>query len=94
MATEPTATLVINSDSSYCSACGGGAEFYEEAHLTLMPREIGGRYEVLQDADRSGCGARFIATATDSFAPAAAVAIQEQRPDLLFMGVHGVEGRA
>lgn len=89
-----TATLVINSDSSYCSACGGGAMLDEDAHFTILPREVAGGYVELPEGQRSGCGATFIASATESFMPAIAELIRQTRPDLPFMGVYGVEGRA
>jgi hypothetical protein len=88
------ATLVINSDSSYCSACGGGAEMNEDAHLTLLPRELAGGYVPLPEGQRAGCGATFTASATDSFMPGIGELIRQTRPDLPFIGVHGVEGRA
>ena len=89
-----TATLVINSDSSFCSACGGGAEMDEDAHLTLLPREVAGGYVPLPEGQRAGCGATFVASATESFMPAIGELIRQARPDLPFMGVYGVEGHA
>ncbi len=89
-----TATLVINSDSSYCSACGGGAKLDEDAHLTILPREVAGGYLPLPEDQRAGCGATFTASATESFMPGIAELIRQTRPDLPFMGVYGVEGRA
>jgi hypothetical protein len=87
-----SATLVINSDESYCSACGGGAAPEEEAHMSIQPREVAGGF--IAQGQRAGCGATFIATATESFMPGIAERIREMRPDLPFMGVHGIEGRA
>ena len=89
-----TATLVINSDSSYCSACGGGAKLDEDAHLTILGREVAGGYIEVPEGQRAGCGATFVASATESFMPAIAELIRQTRPDLPFMGVYGVEGRA
>ena len=89
-----TATLVINSDSSYCSACGGGANLDEDAHMTILPREVAGGYMPVPEGQRSGCGATFIASATESFMPGIGELIRQTRPDLPFMGVHGVEGQA
>jgi hypothetical protein len=89
-----TATLVINSDSSYCSACGGGAKMDEDAHLTILPREVAGGWLQVPEGQRSGCGATFVASATESFMPGIGELIRQTRPDLPFMGVHGVEGRA
>ena len=91
---EATATLVVNSDSSYCSACGGGASLGEDQHLTLLPRELAGGTVELPDGQRAGCGATFTASATESFMPGVGELIRQTRPDLPFMGVHGVEGRA
>jgi len=89
-----TATLVINSDSAYCSACGGGANMDEDAHMTILPREIAGGRMELPEGQRAGCGATFIASATESFMPGIGELIRQTRPDLPFMGVHGAEGRA
>lgn len=89
-----TATLVINSDSAYCSACGGGAEMDEDAHLTILPREVAGGWLEVPEGQRAGCGATFVASATESFMPGIGELIRQTRPDLPFMGVHGVEGRA
>ncbi len=89
-----TATLVINSDSSFCSACGGGANLDEDAHLTILAREVAGGYIEVPEGQRAGCGATFVASATESFMPAIAELIRQARPDLPFMGVYGVEGRA
>ena len=89
-----TATLVINSDSAFCSACGGGAEMDEDAHMTILPREIAGGFMEVPKDQRAGCGATFTASATESFMPGIAELIRKARPDLPFMGVHGVEGRA
>lgn len=89
-----TATLVINSDSSYCSACGGGAKLDEDAHMTILPREVAGGYLEVPDGQRAGCGATFIASATESFMPGIGELIRQTRPDLPFLGVYGVEGLA
>ena len=89
-----TATLIINSDSSYCSACGGGAKMDEDAHLTILPREVAGGFVAVPEGQRAGCGATFIASATESFMPGIGELIRQTRPDLPFMGVYGVEGRA
>lgn len=89
-----TATLVINADSAYCSACGGGAEMDEDAHLTILPREVAGGYVPVPEAQRAGCGATFTASATESFMPGIGELIRQARPDLPFEGVYGVEGRA
>ena len=89
-----TATLVINSDSAYCSACGGGAKLDEDTHMTIGPREVSGGWVPVPEGQRTGCGATFIASATESFMPAIAELIRQTRPDLPFMGVYGVEGRA
>lgn len=88
------ATLVVNSDSSYCSACGGGARLDEDAHMTLLPREVAGGSLELPQGQRAGCGATFSASATESFMPGIAELIRQSRPDLPFAGVHGVEGKA
>jgi hypothetical protein len=89
-----SATLVNNSDSAYCSACGGGAQLDEDAHMTLLPREVAGGWIDVPKDQRAGCGATFTASATDSFMPAVGELIRQTRPDLPFVGVHGVEGRA
>ena len=89
-----TATLVIDSDSAFCSACGGGAELAEDAHLTILPREVAGGYVPVPEGQRSGCGATFTACATESFMPGIAELIRQARPDLPFVGVHGSEERA
>jgi len=89
-----TATLVINSDSSYCSACGGGALIDEKERLTLLPREVAGGWVEPPAGQRAGCGAVFTATATDSFLPEILAGIPETRPDLPFLGTFGVEAQA
>jgi hypothetical protein len=89
-----TATLIINSDSSYCSACGGGAKLDEDAHMTILPRELAGGVVPLPEGQRAGCGATFVACATESFMPGIAELIRQTRPDLPFAGVYGVEGQA
>ena len=89
-----TATLVINSDASYCSACGGGAMLDEDTHMTILPREIAGGYVPVPDGQRAGCGATFVASATESFMPGVGELIRQTRPDLPFIGIYGVEGRA
>jgi|GEM_PF-5349463 len=92
---EPdTATLVINSDSSYCSACGGGALIDEKEHLTLLPREVLGGWIEPPEGQRAGCGAVFTATATDSFMPVILAGIPKARPDLPFLGTFGMEAQA
>lgn len=83
-----TATLVINSDYSYCSACGGGASAREMAHTTLLGRETAAGWVVPSSGERNGCGAMFVATATDSFDNQAMAHILEMRPDLPFHGKH------
>jgi len=89
-----TATLVIDSDSAFCSACGGGAELAEDAHLTILPREVAGGYIPVPEGQRAGCGATFTACATESFMPGIGELIRQVRPDLPFVGVYGSEGRA
>ena len=89
-----TATLVIDDDSAFCSACGGGARMDEDAHLTILPRRLAGGEVPLPEGQRAGCGATFTASATQSFMPGVGELIRQTRPDLPFMGVHGVEGRA
>jgi hypothetical protein len=89
-----TATLVINSDSAFCSACGGGAKLDEDAHFTIVPREVAGGYVPVPEGQRAGCGATFTACATESFMPGVGELIRKARPDLPFMGVYGSEGRA
>ena len=88
-----TATLVINNDYSYCSACGGGASLDESAHLTLLGRETADGWLLPPEGESKGCGATFTATATDSFAKEMAEAIIEDRPDLPFLGKHGAQAR-
>jgi hypothetical protein len=90
---EESATLVINSDYSYCSACGGGALLNESAHLTLLGRETAAGWILPPAGAATGCGATFTATATDPFAKEMAVGIMEVRPDLPFLGRHGAEAR-
>jgi len=84
------AILVINSDYSYCSACGGGASMDDAAHVTLLGRETAKGW-ILPDKDGAmGCGAVFTATATDSWLGSVfAQGIQEKRPDLPFLGTYG-----
>lgn len=89
-----SATLIINADSSYCSACGGGAKLDEDAHLTILPREVAGGYVPVPEGQRAGCGATFVASATESFMPGIGELIRQTRPDLPFEGVYGIEGRA
>ncbi len=89
-----TATLVINDDSAFCSACGGGARLDEDHHMTILPREVAGGFVAVPEGQRAGCGATFIASATESFMPGVGELIRRTRPDLPFMGVFGIEGRA
>jgi hypothetical protein len=82
------ATLVVNSDHSYCSACGGGALIEDRTHERLLG------HAGLDNPD-GGCGAIFVETATDEVTtPEVVDGICEVRPDLPFTGRHGFEGRA
>jgi hypothetical protein len=92
--TGDTATLVVDSDSAFCSACGGGAEISEDAHMTILPREVAGGYVPVPEGQRAGCGAIFTACATHTFMPGIGELIRQARPDLPFVGVYGSEGRA
>lgn len=75
--THGTATLVVNDDHTICGACGGHADPNETAHLTLM-WSIG---------DRAGCGARFIALASDlPMTPRLRATLIGLRPDLPILG--------
>lgn len=77
--------LVINADSSWCTACGGHANPRERAHVTLLGDEG------LRHGAR-GCGAVFTEVATEMPVSADTVRrITEMRPDLPFVGSHGIE---
>jgi hypothetical protein len=89
---EGTATLVINSDYSYCSACGEGAVPEESSHVSIRWREMADGWA--RPRGEQGCGATFTATATDSFDRRIGPAILEMRPDLPFHGTRGVDFRA
>ncbi len=83
------AILVINSDYSYCSACGGGASYEETAHSTLLGRETASGWIGPGEDGAMGCGMAFTATATDSFSIDIAQGIVKARPDLPFLGKFG-----
>lgn len=70
---ESTATLFVNDDHSRCGACGRDADPEEPAHLTLL-------WTVEK---RAGCGARFIALASDlPKTPRLRASLIKLRPDL------------
>lgn len=89
-----TATLVISDDSALCSACGGGARSEENHQMTILPRAVAGGFVPLSEGRRAGCGATFIASATESPMPGVGELMRQTRPDLPFMGVSGIDGCA
>jgi hypothetical protein len=70
------ATLYINKSESRCGACNGGADPYEESHITLLG------WRAVNDKMK-GCGAEFDSVSSDyvNF-PGLDEAITEMRPDL------------
>ena len=81
------ATLVVNDDESYCTACGRGAVPEELAHVTDLGIDV--------EPGESGCGAVFADVATDiPICPQLVAEINALRPDLPFIGHHGEVGRA
>lgn len=71
--TETTATLFVNDDHSRCGACGCDADPAEPAHITLLWTLDKG----------AGCGARFVALASDlPMTPRLRASLIDMRPDL------------
>lgn len=74
------ATLYINKSESRCGACNGGADPYEESHITLLG------WAAINDKMK-GCGVEFDSVSSDYVGfPGLKQAIIDMRPDLPYIG--------
>ena len=73
-------TLYINKSESRCGACDGGADPYEESHITLLG------WRAVNDKMK-GCGAEFTDLSSDYVGmPNLVESIKAMRPDLPYVG--------
>ena len=74
------ATLYIDRSDSTCGACGGGADPYEESHITLLG------WRATNDKMK-GCGVLFDSVDTNyHYLGELEERIREMRPDLPWVG--------
>jgi hypothetical protein len=74
------ATLIINTDSSYCLECGKGASSYDKTHIVALPG-----YSQRPEA-KVGCGATFDKVRSDYVGCYIKEWAAENRPDLEWIG--------
>lgn len=72
--------LYINKSESRCGQCNGGADPYEESHITLLG------WRATNDKMK-GCGAQFTSVSSDYIGfPGLKESIIAMRPDLPYEG--------
>lgn len=75
----PVDTLIIDRNSSWCNACGEGADPSEKSHKRVI--------EYSPDSGRPGCGTEWRFVSTNYMGQSQEEGVKMMRPDLKFVPI-------